>query len=241
MKLSKNASAKRNTHRAFEPTEEWARVWSKKTLGLRTRYLSLTLLSIEFPQGTVFMSRNPKYAKYSCGRFSCGEPKVVGSLSTLKIGSFCSINPSVTILLGEEHRVDWITTYPFSALFKEFQHFSGHPATKGDVIIGNDVWIGMNVVILSGVKIGDGAVIGAGSVVVKDVPPYAIVAGNPAKLIRMRFDQETIDELLRIKWWNWDIQRIVDNISLLLSDNVREFVKENITSNSSESQKITLQ
>ena len=88
-----------------------------------------------------------------------------------------------------------MTTFPFTALFKEAQKFKVRQGTKGDVIIGNDVWIGRNVIILSGVKIGDGSVIGAGAVVAKEVPPYAIVAGNPAKIVRMRFDDGNNQEI----------------------------------------------
>ena len=84
--------------------------------------------------------------------------------------------------------------------------------TRGDVIIGNDVWIGYGATILSGVSIGDGAAIGACSLVVKDVPPYAIVAGNPAQVIRYRFDEETIHKLLKIRWWDWPDQRVRENI-----------------------------
>src|SRR5208283_2957437 len=105
---------------------------------------------------------------------------------------FCSIAPNrVTIVLGGQHRPDWVSSYPFNDLFIEFKRFKGSPVSKGDVIIGNDVWIGLDAVILSGIKIGDGAVIGSNALVTKDVPPYAIVGGNPAKLIRYRFDEET--------------------------------------------------
>ena len=180
-----------------------------------------------------FLSMESQYSTYSMGKFSycvnwlnvLGEENQV----PLKIGRFCSIAQGVTILLGGGHRPDWVTTYPFSYIFSEFKNTPGLPATKGGVVIGNDVWIGMNSLILSGVHIGDGAIIGAYSVVTKDVEPYTIVAGNPAKVVRKRFDQETIDELLRIKWWNWDIQKIKDNMPLLLSNRIKEFIEANIS------------
>lgn len=193
---------------------------SKKNLKIRAKKL-LRL--------NKFLSDNPKYKQYRVGRFSYGEPKIKrwGKNESLTIGSFCSFASNVTILLGGNHRVDWITTYPFTAILPEFQNIHGHPATKGDVIIGNDVWIGMDTLILSGVRIGDGAVVGARSVVTKDVEPYTIVAGNPAKTIKKRFDQQKIDELLRIKWWEWDIEKIKENMPLLLSGKTKEFVEKN--------------
>ena len=180
------------------------------------------------------MRDNPKYSKYSIGRYSFGEPTVLnwGEKTTLKIGNYCSIATGVTILLGGEHKTDWVTTFPFWIALEEFnklQIFRQIAGTKGDVVIGNDVWIGTNATILSGVNIGDGAVIGACSVVTKDVPPYSIVAGNPAKEIAQRFDKETIDKLLKIRWWDWDIQRIKDNMSLLLSEKAKEFAEKNST------------
>jgi virginiamycin A acetyltransferase len=177
-----------------------------------------------------FTSENPTYSKYSIGKFSYGNPTIIFPYgkSTLKIGKFCSIASGTVILLEEgEHRVDWITTYPLNAFLKNLRHLSGHRITKGDVIIGNDVWIGEKSFILSRVKIGDGAVIGACSVVTKDVPPYAIVAGNPAKIIRMRYDDETIEKLLKIKWWDWDLQRIENSATLLLSNRISDFIREN--------------
>jgi acetyltransferase-like isoleucine patch superfamily enzyme len=175
---------------------------------------------------------NPKYAKYSIGRYTYGEPIILhwGEKSTLQIGDFCSIACGVTILLGGEHKSNWVTTYPFKVALKdfaEFRDFPWHSNTKGGVVIGNDVWIGVNATILSGVTIGDGAIIGACSVVTKDVAPYTIVAGNPAKAIRSRFDQESIVKLLKLKWWTWDIQRIKDNMPLLLSENIKDFIDKN--------------
>ena len=182
---------------------------------------------------TQMMSLNPNMSRYSIGKFSYGSPAPLvlydphNPRATLRIGNFCSIAEDVTILLGWEHRTDWVTTYPFRIFFEEFKHFEGTPATKGDVTIGNDVWIGRGAFILSGVTIGDGAVVGASSVVAKNVAPYTIVAGNPARVIRQRFDQETIDKLLQIKWWDWNIQRIKENMPLLLSNRIGEFIEKN--------------
>ena len=108
-------------------------------------------------------------------------------------------------------------------LFGEGAHITGHPSSKGDIVVGNDVWIGYQSCILSGVTIGNGAIIGARSVITKDVPPYAIVAGNPAKFVRYRFPQETIDKLESLAWWDWDISVIKGAIPLLLQQNRRIF------------------
>lgn len=116
-----------------------------------------------------------------------------------------------------DHKLDAISTFPFPI----FQHgwenvydIKDLPV-KGDLIIGNDVWIGYDSLIKNGVRVGDGAVIAARSVVVKDVPPYAIVAGNPAKVVKMRFDEKTIERLLRVAWWNWDIEKINMHLKLI--------------------------
>lgn len=172
---------------------------------------------------------NPQYFKYQVGRFTYGKPTVLRwqNKANLTIGSFCSIGTGVVIMLDGNHRMDWVTTYPFNVIFKEFRDFSGAPLVNGDIIIGNDVWIGMNALILPGVSIGDGAVIGAESVVTKSVEPYRIVAGNPARVVGKRFDEETIDRLLKIKWWNWPIGRIKQKMPLLLSGNVEKFIEEN--------------
>lgn len=156
------------------------------------------------------------------GDFTYGKPKVMhwGENAKLKIGNFCSIADDVTIFLGGNHRIDWITTYPFSSLPAEWSEaidIKGHPATKGNVEIGNDVWIGYGATIMSGVKIGDGAVVGAKAVVVKDVQPYSIVAGNPAKEIKKRFDDKLIKKLIELKWWNWPIEKIKLKINILCS------------------------
>lgn len=93
---------------------------------------------------------------------------------------------------------------------------------KGDTIVGNDVWFGQNVTVMPGVHIGDGAIIGANSVVASDIPPYAVAVGNPARVVKKRFDDETISKLLDLKWWDWDIEKISDNIEKLISRNILE-------------------
>jgi acetyltransferase-like isoleucine patch superfamily enzyme len=113
----------------------------------------------------------------------------------LKIGSYCSISPGVRFLLGGEHQIDSISTYPFKVKCFGYEYEAG---SKGDIVIGDDVWIGTNAIICSGIKIGQGAIVAAGTVVTKDVPPYAVVGGNPAKVIKYRFDQCVITKLLSI-------------------------------------------
>ena len=176
----------------------------------------------------LFMSKNPKYSQYEIGDWTYGNPiiKKWGNDTKLRIGEYCSIAENVHILLGGEHRTDWITTYPMNVLIPEAAEYQGHPSTKGDITIGNDVWIGHNAIILSGVCIGNGAVIGAGSVVAKDVPAYAVVAGNPVKVLRYRFTEEQIQSLEKISWWNWPFDKVVTALPYLLSVDIDEFIKK---------------
>jgi acetyltransferase-like isoleucine patch superfamily enzyme len=140
------------------------------------------------------------------------------------IGKFCSIAAGVRIIASGEHNYKAISTFPFYAHYLK-KNVEKDTLTKGNVIIGNDVWIGANAVILSGVTIGDGAVIGAGSIVTKDVPPYAIVFGVPAKLTKYRFNQDIIDGLLKIRWWDWDEEFLTTNIDDMY-DNIELFIKK---------------
>lgn len=165
------------------------------------------------------------------GDFTYGFPRVMlyGDDANLYIGNYCSIAQDVLIFLGGNHRVDWISTYPFAFndSFDSVGEIKGHPSTKGDVKIGNDVWIGYGATILSGVTIGNGAVIGTRSVVAKNVPAYAVVVGNPAKIVKYRFTQEHIDMLEKIAWWNWPKEKVEARVIDLSSDNIENFVKEN--------------
>lgn len=145
----------------------------------------------------------------------------------LIIGKFCQIASGVTFIMsGANHQMNAATTYPFYIMEGWTQTPPTHEELpiKGDTIVGNDVWIGQNATILPGVHIGDGAIIGLGSIVGHDVEPYTIVAGNPAKPIRKRFDDEMIELLLRLQWWNKDIGEIQQLIPLLTDSDI-EYVK----------------
>jgi len=174
-----------------------------------------------------------RYPMYQIGRGVYGNFDVhpCGGGATLRIGSFCSIATGVQIFLGGDHRVDWVTTYPFQEFWEAAKGIAGHPVSKGDVVIGNDVWIGTDALLLSGVEIGDGAVIGARAVVAKDVPPYAIVTGNPARVRRYRFDENTIRILLKIEWWNWEDERISKFLPLLLNSDIQAFFDSQVGQN----------
>lgn len=167
--------------------------------------------------------------RWEVGNHTYGTPLIMESrMAGLKIGKFCSIGPGVTIILGN-HITNTATTYPFSSLSLFWpgarrNSIEDHD-TKGPVIIGNDVWVGKNATIMSGVRIGDGAVIAANSVVTKDIRPYSIVGGNPAKLLRMRHSDSIIEALLQIKWWNWSDEEIDNSIRYLMSD-VNSFVEQ---------------
>jgi virginiamycin A acetyltransferase len=136
----------------------------------------------------------------------------------LVIGKFCSIACGAKFLFNSaNHTLSSFSTYPFPIFFDEWGLEKSDVAAawdrKGDIMIGNDVWIGYEAVILAGVTIGDGAVIGARAVVTKDVPPYAIVGGVPARVIRSRFPEETVKALLRLKWWDWPAERIQEKLA----------------------------
>lgn len=158
------------------------------------------------------------------GKHTYGNVIRRGDMNSVNIGAFCSIAVNVVVDSGFNHEAKWISTYPFrSNLGYDVPH---NAICKGDVNIGNDVWICENVLIMSGVTIGDGAIIGANSIVTKNVDPYTIVAGNPAKKIKKRFLELQIKELLTIKWWLWDDKKIQDNAHLLMSDNLTQFIQE---------------
>lgn len=137
----------------------------------------------------------------------------------LVIGKFCAIAAETKFIMTGDHKLDAISTYPFPIFQNSWEtlYDVANLPVKGDIIIGNDVWLGYDSLIKNGVTIGDGAIIAARAVVVKDVPPYAVVAGNPAKVVKLRFDEAMVKRLLNIAWWDWDIQKINSNLPLICS------------------------
>jgi acetyltransferase-like isoleucine patch superfamily enzyme len=168
------------------------------------------------------------------GRHVYGRPRVlvwtgrdaktpVGS--RVRIGNYVSIAGDVEIFTGGEHRTEWVTTYPLRIMFGlPGAGEDGHPATRGEVTIGNDVWLGHGARIMSGASIGDGAVVGAGALVVGTVRPYAVVAGVPAREIRRRFSDDEITALLSIRWWDWPESKVIEEVDGLCGAGVSDFV-----------------
>ena len=146
----------------------------------------------------------------------------------LIIGKFCMIASDVTFIMnGANHLSEAISSYPFAIFGGDWSNAMDgkeYPV-KGDTVVGNDVWIGYGATIMPGVTIGDGAIIATKSVVTKDVAPFSIVGGNPAKEIRKRFKEEQIEALLEIRWWDWPIEKITANVQQLTGDNVEELIR----------------
>ncbi|SEM32094.1 chloramphenicol O-acetyltransferase type B [Chryseobacterium taichungense] len=171
-----------------------------------------------------------KYSYYSgyyhghsfddCARYLMPDRDDVDKLI---IGSFCSIGSGASFIMAgnQGHRHDWISTFPFFYMSEEdFRNAADGFQRTGDTVIGNDVWIGSEAMIMPGITVGDGAVIGSRALVTKDVEPYSVVGGNPAKQIRKRFSDEHIDKLLEMQWWHWDEELLKKAIPLLCDSNI---------------------
>jgi acetyltransferase-like isoleucine patch superfamily enzyme len=143
--------------------------------------------------------------------------------SPVRIGSFCSVGPGVLFVCAGEHRIDTATTYPLRIVAKEIRN-GAETFSKGPTTVGHDVWFGARCIVLSGVTIGNGAVVGAGSVVTRDIPPYAIAVGNPARVIRYRFSPEVIERLQSSQWWNWSDDLIRERVALLTTVDAESFL-----------------
>ena len=143
------------------------------------------------------------------------------STDKLIIGKFCQLATGVRFITnGGNHPMDGVSTYPFKVFGKSWESVPLNVVSKGDTVIGNDVWIGNSVTIMQGINIGHGAIIGTNALVTKDVAPYTIVGGNPAQLIRKRFDDETIEFLLKLAWWDWPMDKITLHLNAIVAGNV---------------------
>lgn len=183
---------------------------------------------MEFPLATTICLAE-EIARYgwNIGEHTYGAPIVLSyEYGSLTIGRFCSIAPGVSFILSN-HRTDLVTTYPFkvlaeywpSAVLTEEDH-----EARGGINIGSDVWFGAHSTVVAGVTIASGAVIAANAVVTKDVPPFAIVGGNPARIIRHRFFEHQIEDLLAIAWWEWSTEKVQAEVPFIMALSVDAFI-----------------
>ena len=141
----------------------------------------------------------------------------------LIIGKFCQIATGVKFIMnGGNHATNGLSTYPFKIFGHAWAEAELNPPVKGDTLIGNDVWIGNSVTIMPGITIGDGAIVASCSVVTKNVAPYTVVGGNPSQVIRSRFNEDVVQRLINLQWWNWPIEKISKNLSALTNGNIDE-------------------
>lgn len=176
------------------------------------------------------------YPNFKIGRANYGIPIVHDNNegSTLKIGAYCSIASNVQIFLGGQHVTNWVSNYPFPFFFRMapiYKEIYTEKGSRGDVVIGSDVWLCANCIILSGVTIGHGAVIANGAVISRDVPSYAVMAGNPAKLIKWRFDEATRKILLESKWWDWPEHEVNEILNKICNEDLNDFINYASTRN----------
>ena len=162
------------------------------------------------------------------GNMSYYAPTVVkytGDTGRVIIGNFASVAPDADFYVGGLHRTEWVSQYGLRAMLAlPGVHEDGFTHGRGDIVVGSDTWVTNGVTVMSGVTIGDGAVVGTKAVVAKDVRPYAVVVGNPAREIRRRFSDEQVDALLRIRWWDWPTEKVKEHIELLTSPDIDAFI-----------------
>lgn len=161
------------------------------------------------------------------GAHTYGMPRFAYAGANVTIGKYCSIAVNVTIDIGGEHKTSAVSTFPFQVFFPEATR-GVKPHTglnKGDIVIGNDVWICEDVKIMSGVRIGDGVVLGTRAVVTRNIPPYAVAGGVPARVLKYRFPKKIIERLLKLRWWDWPDEKVKKFAPLLMTEDVKEFLR----------------
>jgi len=178
---------------------------------------------------TYYSGYHHKHSFEHCVRYLDNKSKNVDKLI---IGKYCSIGSGAVFLMSgnQGHRTDWVSTFPFYYQANIFKTSINAYKKNGDTQIGDDVWIGSEAMIMAGVTIGTGAVIAARAVVIKDVPPYAIVGGNPATLIKYRFNNEVIKNLLQLQWWDWDEETIKSAMPFICSGDIQGLIDFKIES-----------
>ena len=161
-----------------------------------------------------------KHSFETCVRYLDKKRKDIDKLS---IGKYCSIGSGAIFMMAgnQGHRMDWVSTFPFYYQANIFKSSKNAYEKTGDTIIENDVWIGSEAMIMAGVTIGSGAVVAARSVVTKDIPPYAVVGGNPAQVIKYRFEKDKVAQLLKLAWWDWDEEAVKEAMALICSDDIQ--------------------
>jgi chloramphenicol O-acetyltransferase type B len=170
---------------------------------------------------TYYSGYHHKHHFEECVRYLDKKRKDVDKLI---IGKYCSIGSGVVFMMAgnQGHRMDWVSTFPFYFQANIFKASKNAYKKVGDTNIGDDVWIGSEAMIMAGVTIGSGAVVAARAVVTKDIPPYAVVGGNPAEIIKYRFNEKTIKKLLKLKWWNWSEKEIKKAMPLICAEYTQE-------------------
>jgi acetyltransferase-like isoleucine patch superfamily enzyme len=195
----------------------------------RVKWFLDRLVGVAIGHDEAVMWRLRKTGRVILGEGSAGCPKIKDYIldpSRLIVGNYTSLAGGSVVMLGGYHGLDRVTTYPHRMMMGlPGAGEDGIPEIRGDTRIGSDVWIGTESVIMSGVTIGDGAVVATGAVVMRDVPPFAVVAGNPARPVRWRFSEEQREALLEIRWWDWPRERVIEAVPLLASTDIDGFIE----------------
>lgn len=200
-----------------------------KILLLHIWHALLRVRNVIVGENQATMNRLKRAGRISIGDHTYGVPILkdyVYDETKLIVGKYSALSETSIVMLGGEHAMDRVTTWPHRIVWRmEGAGQDGIPVHTGDTVIGNDVWLTQRTFVRSGVTIGDGAVIAAGAVVTKDVPPYAIVAGNPARVIRYRHTEEQRAALLDIKWWDWTDEEVREAVPLLAGSDIDAFIE----------------